>query len=234
MSTVSIPRWLLATIVAALALSLLVVAYLLGRESGRSVASEAPFRPSRPNRAQPATAPPASPAPVEPAAESVPAGHGSEAEAPALGPASAVESAAATATPVSPESRPVALYFARLDAIQIGDGGLSPEAGQAMLTAMLQGDASGFDRLVADAERAERDAAAVVPPPECASYHRSLLDLLHESRTLLADLRSAIGSEDKDEVFAIASRASALQQRAEQLRGQENELRRRHGVPRPE
>jgi hypothetical protein len=241
-STIAVPRWLLASVVGALALSLLVVAYMVGMEAGRRVATapsvQPHVQPSRAPRATPPVAvatpeviePPAAPAdvpeepPLRPASQPAPRPVG-RAAAPAAPPATGVAA--------SPESRSVADYFARVERIHVGDGGLSPDAAQGMLASMLQGDTSGFDKVVADARQGERELAEVVPPPACAGYHAALGSVLHDSLAMLGELRSAITSGDTNAVLAASGRASELQRRAEALKEQERELRERFGLPPP-
>ena len=59
---------------------------------------------------------------------------------------------------------------------------------EAFATTILQGatsgDFSGIDDLVRAAGDAERRAAALQPPGECAEYHRMAVTLLQESRTV--------------------------------------------------
>ena len=100
-----------------------------------------------------------------------------------------------------------------------------------MLMAMLQGDTSEFDRLVAAAEAAEREVKAIQAPPECQPYHALLVSVLAESRALLADLRAATGGQDTGGLANLAARAASLQAEAEELRTRERALRRTYGLP---
>lgn len=170
----------------------------------------------------------AAPAAVDPAS---PAGSIPAEGPPTVSPAGAAPKAAAAPRPGpdAAEAGRVAAYFAQLERIQAGGSGSSEEAAQRMLAALLQGDASAFDRLLADAEQAERAARQVNPPPECADHHAGLLQLLAESREVLQALRAAIDGEDSASLIATAARATALQQRAERLQALETEIKRRRG-----
>ncbi|MCU0292258.1 MAG: hypothetical protein MUF10_09770 [Thermoanaerobaculaceae bacterium] len=236
MNVVTLPRWVLAALAAALAAALLAVAFLLGRAS---VVPEAQVLPPRPARIHTGPHPEAQPAPAaapEPAAEVTTAPPGQAVE-PVL-PIVAGSSPAPGPTPDpgqpvdSATAGPVAAYFARIDRIQ-GAGGLAggQEGAQRMLMATLQGDSSELDRLVAETERTRRELGTVQPPAECAAYHATLLRLMGDSGVLLADLRAALASGDSAHLAELASKASALQTGTERLQDMEEELRRRHGLP---
>jgi hypothetical protein len=126
----------------------------------------------------------------------------------------------------------VAAYFARMDRIS-GSGMNDPsrEAAERLLGAALQGDTTALDSLIADTERAEREARSVAAPPECAEYHRELQGSLADGKALLGDLRAMLASGDTDRLVQMSARAAALQGRAEELHGRERDLRGRYGVP---
>jgi hypothetical protein len=221
---VNLPRWVLVALVAALGVSLLLVAYLLGRDSGRGEAVEPAIRARRPAAARPApAATPAAGFAVEPTVAPV--------EWPTAGIARS-EQPEVQAAPIQPSgasrhaaSAEVDAYFSRLERIQLTGVSASPEAAQAMLNAMLQGDSTTFDRLLADAERGEREVRGITPPPRCVAYHAALLDLLGESRALLGELKGAIGAEDPSRLMALGVSASELQRKGEALKEQEKALR---------
>lgn len=126
----------------------------------------------------------------------------------------------------------MAEYLARVERVQ-GSGGLpeGSDGAQRLLTAVLQGDTSGFDRLIADTRKAESEVKAIQPPPECRAYHAFFVALLGESRDLMTDLRAAIVGADTDRLSSLGERAASLQTKAEELRAQEQELRRTYGLP---
>ena len=222
---VSVPRWVLVTLAAALGVSLLLVAYLLGRQSqsGDRVAPAPLARPAAAQARSAATPPTVVRTAPEPTQE--------PAVWPTVGVARSAqpESPTVSVQPPAParrSARPeVDAYFSRIEQIQLSGVSASPEAAQTMLNAMLQGDSTSFDRLLADAERGEREARGITPPPQCAAYHAALLDLLHESRALLVDLNGAIGAEDPSRLLALGARAAELQRKGEALKEQEQALR---------
>jgi hypothetical protein len=223
---VSLPRWVLVTLAAALGVSLLLVAYLLGRQSQRGQEVNEPLPLRRPAVARPvpaatpARAPETAPEPTqEPAAwPTVGVARSAQPEAPTV--------SGQPPAPARRAARPeVDAYFSRIEQIQLSGVSASPEAAQTMLNAMLQGDSTSFDRLLADAERGEREARGITPPPQCAAYHAALLDLLRESRVLLVDLKGAIGAEDPSRLLALGARAAELQRKGEALKEQEQALR---------
>jgi hypothetical protein len=233
--SVTLPRWALVGLVAALAASLLALAFSAGRASvpAERRAAEPIPRPSQPRNAPALPAPPATatPEPAVPAEvdllEALPATR-------------ATQQPAALAVAPPPTPRPgdttaagrVAEYLARVERIQ-GSGGLpeGSDGAERLLTAVLQGDTSGFDRLIAETRRAESEVQTIQAPPECRAYHASLVALLGESRALMTDLRAAIAGEDAERLSTLGAAAASLQTKAEELRVQDQELRRTYGLP---
>lgn len=176
MSSVTVPRWLLAGLAVALGASLLAVAYLMGRESLRAepavrAAPAGHVRPPVPPTATDVMAPAQAPATEVGEVRSPNGAPDHAVERPlALTPGSFAEppTAAAPQVDVAAASR-VAAYFARLD--RIAGSGLndpSQEAAQHLLAAALQGDTTTLDGMkTAAAVRAPRDprrAARRTPP----------------------------------------------------------------------
>ena len=93
-----------------------------------------------------------------------------------------------------------------------------------LIKAAMQGSTSGFDDLIADAKRMQRETEAVTPPPPCEGYHRASLEALAEGRTLLEEMKTAIERRDVAALSAMAQRASALQGRAEALAQMREEM----------
>lgn len=219
---------------ATLVMSLLAVAFLLGRASVPTD-HRAGVPVQRPTHPRGASAPPPRPIAASPPLAAPAEVEGEEVPAPrptaetALPPVAAPP--AAGQHEVAAAAR-VAAYFAQVKRVQ-GSGGLpQDQAGvQRMLIAMLQGDTSGFDRLMVATETAEREVKAIQAPPECQAYHGLLVSLLGESRALLADLRAATVGQDTDGLASMAARAASLQAKAEELKTQERELRRTYGLP---
>jgi hypothetical protein len=238
-STVAVPRWLLASLAVVLGVSLLAVAYLMGRQSLRAepavTAVPARHAPApRPPTATEVTAPTAVPAPAVGEAHSsgeTPDHQVERGPVPDLRPIAEPHAAAAPQVDAAAAGR-VAVYFAGLDRVSgTGFSGLSQEGAQRLIAAAVGGDTSGLDGLVADAERAEREVQATLAPPECVEYHHELLGLLSESRALLEELRTAMAAQNSDGLVLMSARAGALQRRAEELRDREKNLRARYNVP---
>lgn len=136
---------------------------------------------------------------------------------------------------IPPETEAVVDYFRRIAQIQTqGDEGSNPrDYAQGVLTAALQGDASGFDKLARAVADADRSLKAMTPPPPCAGYHRALLSVLAENRTLLSKLRNALAKKDPQGLSEIAGYASTLQERTQALEREEAALKAKYGLARP-
>jgi hypothetical protein len=243
-ATVNVEKRLFCALAGVAGLSLLAVAYLLGRASSGAERS-AP----RLDRADPASATvpagtgaavPMASAPTPPSADpafaplpspSAPqsAFHaGPEPPAPFLPtPLPAPE----LAPPDDPERAAVAAYLDAVDAIQASGLAGSPEsAATEMAVALARGDASGLDGLVREAEEARRRLLAISPPAACAAHHRETLGSFDDALGMLRALRDASASADPAASLAsVATQATALRARAEALQREDRALRARAG-----
>jgi len=243
-ATVNVDRRLLWTLAGVAGLSLLAVAYLLGRASGTERTEP------RPEGAAPAFSPVLAgtganvvmtPAPTSPSAD------------PAIGelPFSSAEHSSPDALPESrtpflptpdpepglapppedPERAAVAAYLDAVDAIQASGLAGSPEnAANEMAVALARGDASGLDGLVREAEEARRRLLGISPPAACAAHHRETLASFDDALEMLRALRDASASGDPAaSLAAVAARATALRSRAEALQREDRVLRVRAG-----
>ncbi len=134
---------------------------------------------------------------------------------------------ATAADPSSPPAQPqrastpiadVPTYFAKMDAIRSERGEGDPNAfAMNLIKATMKGSTSGFDELIEDSERMEAEIRAIAPPASCAGYHEATLDAVAESRELLEDLKTGIQQGNMQTLMGIAQRASALQATARSL-----------------
>ncbi len=215
MAQVQVNRGVLVGLGVALASALVALAYLLGRESGRGAATAMP--PSGVPSGRTAAAPgvplptPATPAPGAPPALLVPSGN---------------------PDPQDPQRPAVQAYFQALDQIAPGQLAGDPQAlAQEMVAGLGRGDATGFDRMVAQAEAARAKVAALAPPVPCAAFHQESLALLDENLTLLRGVKRALdGREGESPLGPLLARAQTVQARAEALERADKALRARYGA----
>ena len=235
MTTVSVEKRLLWALAGVAGLSLLAVAFLLGRASGGS----------SPTTGSSGTAAPAKAEGTRPSAPVA----ASEDEASADIEASAVPvalplapepgrpvpalptPASGLAPPDDPERAAVAAYLVEVDAIQASGVAGGPEsAANEMAAALARGDASGLDRLVDETEEARRRLLAIAPPAACAAHHRETVASFDDALGMLRALREASASSDPAVALsAIAAQATALRTRAETLQREDRRLRERAG-----
>lgn len=242
MATVNVDRRLLWTLAGVAGLSLLAVAYLLGRASGtertepRSEGAAPAFAPVLAGTGANVVMTPAPTSPsADPAIAELPfssAEHSSpdalpESRSPFL-PTPDPEPGL-TPPPEDPERAAVAAYLDAVDAIQASGLAGSPEsAANEMAVALARGDASGLDGLVREAEEARRRLLAISPPAACAAHHRETVASFDDALGMLRALKAATGSTDAATALAdVAARATALKARAESLKVEEEALRRR-------
>ena len=116
-------------------------------------------------------------------------------------------------------------YFTKIKTEQVMEGSDPNAYAQEMMQGAMKGDTSSFDQILAAADKAERSARAIKPPEECAEYHRTMLELLGESRGLIKDMRDAIASKNMESLAGIAQKAQSMQARTEELEAMEKEIR---------
>ena len=120
----------------------------------------------------------------------------------------------------------VAAYFERMDVIRSEEGAGDPNVfAMGLIKSGLGGASSGFDRLIDDTERMEKEIRSVVPPTMCQGYHEANLEALAESREMLESLSAAIAARDIGQLEQIARQASLLQRKTEALQRMREEIR---------
>jgi len=216
---VEVPKGVLAGLAVLAAASILGLAFLLGRESGRRGAAEAP-KASPAGPAPPAGAPAADPPPQSEALTPGPP-QASSPSAPSLG----------APTPADPARAAVAAYFRTLETLQPEVAGEPSALAQQILADLARGDSSGFDGIIRKAEAARDRLAAVLPPAPCAEHHRESLACMEASLALTRGLRKALSSSSPDALpLDFSDRAGALKARTEALQRQEKALKERFGL----
>lgn len=253
MEKVSVNKGLVVGVVGLAAISLLAVAFLLGRASGSGIApvptpgadrSSGSTFASTPRGSDPA---PGGPDPrlspiAEPSSSSSPSSPWPSLPSPeertvpqaAPGPAPAPATVPPGPAASDPERGAVAAYLDAVDRIQPGQASGDPQSvANEMAAALAKGDASGLDGMIRDAEGARGKLAALAPPAPCAAHHRESLASLDDALGMLRSLKSAMESPDPvAQLAGIANRASAVRSRAEALQNEELALRRRYGLER--
>lgn len=233
MAQVQVNRGVLMGLGAALTGALLVVAYLLGREAGRGAGVAVPASGAPPARTAPSSGAPLPPAALPPftAVSSSTAPGGRVPPAPA-GPPAEILAPPGNPDPRDPQRPAVQAYFQALDRIAPGQLAGEPQAlAQEMVAGLGRGDASGFDRMVAQAEEARGRLAALQPPAPCAAFHQESLALLDENLTLLKGVKRALESRDTESSLGpLLARAQAVQARSEALERADKALRARYGA----
>jgi hypothetical protein len=124
-----------------------------------------------------------------------------------------------------PETGEVSQYFQRMSVIHSTAGAGDPNVfAMSLIKAGLGGSEAGFDQLIADTERMQREVGQLSPPLSCVGYHEMSMQLLAESRTMLEDLKSAILGRDIEQLNTLAREAGLLQAKAEALRAMEEKI----------
>ena len=120
----------------------------------------------------------------------------------------------------------VAAYFQQVDVIHSNAGAGDPNAfAMDMIKAGMGGATSGFDRLISDTDRMRREVQRVTPPPSCRGYHEASLEALEESGRMLESLKVAITTRNVQSLGMIAQQSADLQAKAEALTKLQEEIR---------
>lgn len=120
----------------------------------------------------------------------------------------------------------VAGYFQQVDVIRSNAGAGDPNTfAMDMIKAGMGGATSGFDRLIADTDRMAQELKRMTPPPSCLLYHQASLGSLEEARTMLEGLKVAITTRDVQSLTMIAQQAANLQDKAETLKALRKQIK---------
>jgi type IV secretory pathway VirB10-like protein len=241
---VSVNKGVLIGVVAVAAVSLLVLVFLLGRESGSGSVSAPSTRIERVAPRAQEGRPPLTTSEAMLITE-----HPETRPAPASTPSSPGESAAlqiaASPAPApiggergsarfGAERASVAAYFDAIDHIQAGSmSGEAEGVANEMAAALAKGDTSGLDKLIRETEAAKQSLAALTPPASCAAHHRESLASLDDAMEVLRSMKAAMeSSEPATQLANVSARATALRSRADALQKEELALRERYGLKR--
>lgn len=162
---------------------------------------------------RPGPEPTPAPAPGEPAAPAgkEPAPVASEAEA-GVGPA-------------------VMRYLRRLDALQAGPVGVSPDRyGQRLASGLAKGDTAAFDELVENLSGVLARARRLSPPAPCEQLQAEVVDVLADSRDMLEKVRDLVTRGDLGGLKDLQREAEKLQRRTDAIERMKTELRRRYSA----
>ena len=221
-----IPKWLIAAAGLLVVVLIAAVAFFMGRETSRPLAAPTAAVAAPPERNEPPVAS-AAPEAVREEPKLPPAETGGTAPTPSA----SVSSPSAAHLSAADDARArVDAYFKQMEAIQSGGSGDPQAFATTVANAAAGGDFSGMDDLIRSATDAERRAAALQPPSECAEYHRQAVTLLRESRTMIEALREGLKRNDTNALNAASASAESLKMRAESLAQAEKTLRARFGL----
>jgi hypothetical protein len=243
MANVSVNRGLLIGVGTVAAVSLLALAFVLGRESG---SGSVPAPATKIERIAPRLREEPLPPPASAAAASSERAEERPISRPA--PAAPAQGFAAQLAPVQapapvdsgrgagsdPDRASVVAYFDAIEHIQPGAmHGEAEGIATEMAASLANGDTSGLDKMVRQTEAAKASLAAIAPPAACAAFHRESLESLDDGLEVLRALKTAMESpEPAAQLAGVTARANALRSRADVLQKEEQDLRQRYGLKR--
>ena len=231
MSTVALPRWVVATLVGACALCLVAVAFLLGRVT-------APPPAATPAGVAAATAPAIeatgseSVAGVPAASRAASSGPTDAGDAPTEAPASGPQPLAAPPAVRSPDAAAVEAYFRQMDAVAAeAKTSQDPQAvARGILDQAMSGNTSSMETMIATQRSLESRLAQITPPPSCREHHQRSVRLFGRAITLLERTRDAMSGQGASDLGSVAGEGRAIEAEARALDALANDLRRAAGL----
>ena len=234
-------------LVAALALALFVIAYLLGRESARTtpavvVLTPAPVNPtsggveaaSDPAYAPPPTGlPPA--APVDPgyaAPASTPVVSGSAPMATTAPELPAATSAVDPAVDTSLRAE-VSRYFMEVEALQRASKGWTGDANaaaQEILRDAVNGDTRGIQALIDANQTLMQKLRMLETPAPCLPHRQVTVEALEAANRLLVKMRTSIGAQDLSSLGTMSSEGQDVERRAKEADALATDIKKRYGL----
>lgn len=229
------PRVVLTLGGVALAASLLALAFLIGRETGRADRELEVTREPVAPVAQPSSGPPAmAPATrvAAPPRASPPGSSPSLApDAPRFAPEPSLSPPAPAGSAAARERDAVERYFREIESLGgTGAIGGSPnELAQALLSEGVQGNWSSFDKLIEDQRSVLSTLQRTSVPAACRTYHTRMSDLVREGIRMLEAVKSGLESGNVGGLQAVSAQAQALQVEAGALTDLGQEIKREYG-----
>lgn len=226
-ATVELPRGALIALCAALGVTLLALAFLLGRVTARPAPQLAQATPAEAAPATPVPGVAEAPDPLQPAAP------------PESAPPEALSRAGTPAPSVNPSERAaVAAYFAQLERLEASGKtwGDPQQLALQLVQQSAQGDRRAFEELLSTERQARESLRALPVPPACREHHAEALALMDEAIGLLGRLGQAMASQDLTALQGFVSTAHELEARTRRLDALGTSLKRQYGIaatPRP-
>ena len=247
--TVAVPKSVLLLLILVLMISLMLLSFLIGRQSAPATVVVTPVTPTTkarsedPDRLSLRVGPP----PVQRAPEPPPEPVAEAPEVVAAPQAVAVTRPKPRPRPVKVEARPVIAepvapprvttppadaakirqYLADVDAItaQSGELGDPTEFATGLLHQSMMGDTSGFDQLLHQVKSSQAKLAKVSVPSACQEHHRLATSQLKGSLELLQDLKQAMVTSDSMALAALSAKGQSMQSEAQKLQRITRELK---------
>lgn len=231
--SVQVSRKTLTALVGSLSVSMLALAFLLGRMSahapppatsgsGPELAVAPPPR-MEGTAAVPLTAP--QPPPTRtlevstPPTEAAPSAPAPSAPSPAA--ASPVKEPPPPPKPKLPpvDAAKIRKYLAEVEAVTAGTEDLGNPSTFAtdLLNQSMLGDTSGIDTLLAQARQGQAALSEIHPPPSCKEHYQLLSAQMKASVNMLQQLKKALQTSDTSGLAALAGQGSAMQSQAQRL-----------------
>ena len=237
-----IRRGLLIGLIGTIVVALVAIAFLVGRETGRTTdvapaaaggdpmpeeaaATIEPRRSTFPRYAPPPATPPAATTDIAPATPPTPAYR--------QPPPQASPAPAAPATGDSSQQEAIARYFLDVDALGSGAGtAADPEQ---MATAIVNDGAAGnwssFDEIARNQRSNLMRLQRMTVPPEARAHHERTVSLMQASIDLMAKVKRGMEAGDAMALTALSSEAQAMQREAEAAERLGAALRSKYGIP---
>jgi hypothetical protein len=124
----------------------------------------------------------------------------------------------------------VVAYFKAVESIQPGSIGNPETVAQQVAAGLGNGDTSGIEGMIQQAQETRNHLSVILPPQPCATYHQELLASLDEGLNLMKAIKTLVASPTSPSMPAsdLTARANAMKVRSDSLRSQEMALKQRY------
>jgi hypothetical protein len=112
-------------------------------------------------------------------------------------------------------------------------GGDPSQFAQQLIGTTLEGNASGFDKLIINYENTKNQMLSLNPPDECREYHEGSISIINMGIELLKEVKTGITSQDINQLLSVQSKASIIENEAKKIDNIGNSLLEKYNIPKP-
>lgn len=130
------------------------------------------------------------------------------------------------------EKEAVKNYFRQMDSIgtiEMISGNSQELAGQMVQNALNQ-DYSGIDEIIQKCRRVKSMAEAVTAPAPCAEFHAQIIESINESSAMYSDFKNYFQRKDESMLKSLSERANRLNLKVTMLDSMQKSIKSKYGI----